>query len=135
MAGRTLVVKYPPGMMEAAARWFFPKARVQRQPDDADIFHAICSGQADGALVAARVEQRIGEVQTGPCLGRSFRYVPIPDGYGNAGVGATRGNSRAIRAANPLRDEISQMAQDGTLASIYFRWYHESNNDSLTIGL
>jgi signal transduction histidine kinase/CheY-like chemotaxis protein len=135
MKGRTLVVKYPPGMMEAAARWFVPESRVQRQPDDAGIFHAICSGEADAALVAERVEQRIGEVQTGPCAGRSFRYLPVPDGYGNAGIGAARGNSDAIRAANALREEISQLARDGTMAGIYFRWYHESNNDTLTIDL
>jgi ABC-type amino acid transport substrate-binding protein len=135
MKGHTVAVKYPPSMMEAAAKWFFPKARVQRQPADAEIFHAICSGEADAALVAERVEQRIGAVQTDPCAGRSFRYLPLPDGYGNAGVGAARGNSDAIRAANALREEISEMARDGTMASIYFRWYHESNNDALTIDL
>jgi signal transduction histidine kinase/CheY-like chemotaxis protein len=135
VGGRTLVVRYPPGMMEAVGRWFFPDARVKREPDDEAIFHAICSGQADGAVMAARVEQRIGEVKTGPCLGRSFRYLPIPHGYGNAGIGALRGNARAIRAANVLREEVSEMARDGTLASIYFRWYHESNNDTLTIDL
>jgi len=135
MKGRAIAVKYPPGMMEAAARWFFPDARVQRQPDDAGIFHAICSGEVDGGLVAERVEQHIGEVQTGSCAGQSFRYLPVPDGYGNAGIGAARGNSDAIQATNALREEISLMARDGTLASIYFRWYHESNNDSLTIDL
>jgi len=135
MTGDVVAVKYPPGMMETAARWFFPKARVQRQLEDAGIFHAICSGEADGGLVAERVEQRIGEVQTGPCAGRSFRYLPIPDGYGNAGVAAVRGNSDAIRAAKAIREEISQMARDGTLAGMYFRWYKQSNNDALTIDL
>jgi len=56
MTGDVVAVKYPPGMMETAARWFFPKARVQRQLEDAGIFHAICSGEADGGLVAERVE-------------------------------------------------------------------------------
>jgi signal transduction histidine kinase/CheY-like chemotaxis protein len=135
MKGRTVAVKYQPPMMEAAAKWFFPEARLLRQPADAEIFHAICSGKADGGLVAERVEQRIGDVQTGSCAGRSFRYLPVTNGYGNAGVGAARGNSDAIRAANALREEISQMARDGTLASIYFRWYHESNIDTLTIDL
>jgi signal transduction histidine kinase/CheY-like chemotaxis protein len=135
MKGHTVAVKYPPSMMEAAAKWFLPEARVQRQPADAEIFHAICSGAADAALVAERVEQRIGAVQTDPCAGRSFRYLPIPEGYGNAGVGAARGNPDAIRAANALREEISEMARDGAMASIYFRWYHESNNDALTIDL
>jgi signal transduction histidine kinase/DNA-binding response OmpR family regulator len=135
MKGRTIAAKYPPGMMEASARWFFPEARVERQPDDSGIFHAICSGEADGAIVAERVEQRIGEVRTGACAGHSFRYLPIPDGYGNAGIGAVRGNWEAIRAAKALRDELSEMAGDGTMAGMYFRWYHESNNDTLTIDL
>ncbi|MGA3202871.1 MAG: response regulator [Bryobacteraceae bacterium] len=134
MNGR-LAAKYPPGMMEAAARWFFPAAQVEREAEDAGIFRAICSGDADGGLVAERVEQRIGEVQTGPCAGRSFRYIPVPNGYGNAGIGAVRGNWEAIRAAKALREEISEMARDGTRAGIYFHWYHESNNDTLTIDL
>jgi len=131
----TVAVKYPPGMMEAAARWFFPESRIQRHPDDPGIFRAICSGEADGGLVAARVEQRIGDTETGPCAGRPLHYLPIPEEYGNAGVGAARGNSDAIRAANALRDEISEMARDGAMAGIYFRWYHESNNDTQTIDL
>jgi signal transduction histidine kinase/CheY-like chemotaxis protein len=135
MKGRTVAVKYPPGMMEAAARWFFPESRVQRQAEDSGIFRAICAGEVDAGLVAARVEQRVEDIETGPCAGRSFRYLPIPDGYGNAGVGAARGNFDAIRAANALRKEISEMARDGTMAGIYFRWYHEANNDTLTLDL
>jgi signal transduction histidine kinase/DNA-binding response OmpR family regulator len=133
--GHTVAVKHPPGMMETAARWFLPEAQVQRQREDSGIFHAICSGEADGGLVAERVEQPIGEVQTGPCSGHSFRYLPIPEGYGNAGVAALRGNAQGIWAAQALREEISQMARDGTLAGIYFRWYRQSNNDALTIDL
>jgi len=135
MKGHDVAVKYPPGMMEATAGWFFPGARVLRQAEDAGIFHAICSGEADAGLVAERVEQRVGEVQTGPCAGHTFRYLPVPHGYGNAGIGAARGNSEAIRAAEALREAISEMARDGTMASIYFRWYHESNNDVSTIDL
>jgi signal transduction histidine kinase/CheY-like chemotaxis protein len=133
--GSAVAVKYPPGMMETAARWFFPEARIERQLEDAGIFHAICSGDANAGLVAERVEQPIGEVRTGPCAGRSFRYLPIPDGYGNAGVATVRGNSDAIWAARGLREEISQMARDGTMAGVYLRWYRQTNNDALTIDL
>ena len=134
MKGRSIAYRYP-GMMETVARWFWPEAKLVREPETTDIFHAICSGEADGGVVAERVEQRIEEDQTGPCAGRSFRYLPIPDGYGNAGVGTARGNSDAIWAAKALREEISNMALDGTIAGIYFRWYHQSNNDALTIDL
>jgi signal transduction histidine kinase/CheY-like chemotaxis protein len=134
MKGHTVAIKYP-GMMELAAAWFWPAAQIQRWPETIDVFHAICAGDADGALVAERVEQRIVEDKTGPCASRAFRYLPIPDGNGNAGVATARANSDAIWAARELREEISEMARDGTMAGIYFRWFHQSNNDALTIDL
>jgi len=133
MKGRTLAGKV--GMMQLAAAWFFPGTTIQRQPDLADVFHAVCSGEADGGILAERVEQRVGEDQTGSCAGRSFRYLPVPNGNGDAGVAAARGNSDAVWAAKALREEISAMARDGTMTGIYFRWYHQSNNDTLTIDL
>jgi signal transduction histidine kinase/CheY-like chemotaxis protein len=134
MNGRKITVRYP-GMMEKVAQWFLPDAMVQRQPDSTAAFYAICSGGADAALVSERVEQRVGEEETGPCAGHAFRYLPIREGYGNAGIAASRANSDAIWAARSLRDEISEMARDGTVAGIYFRWFHQSNNDALTIDL
>jgi signal transduction histidine kinase/CheY-like chemotaxis protein len=134
MKGHTVAIKYP-GMMELAAAWFWPGAQVQRRPETIDVFHAICAGDAEGALVAERVEQRIVEDKTGPCSGRAFRYLPIPDGNGNAGVATARVNSDAVWAARALREEISEMARDGTMAGTYFRWFHQSNNDALTIDL
>ncbi len=134
MKGHTVAVRYP-GVMDLVARWFWPEANVLRQQDTEAMFYAICAGQADGGLVAERVEQRVGEVLTGPCAGRSFRYVPIPNGYGNAGVATALGNTDAIWAAKALREEISEMARDGTMTGIYFRWFHQSNNDALTIDL
>jgi signal transduction histidine kinase/DNA-binding response OmpR family regulator len=134
MSGRTVAVRYP-GMMELASRWFWPDAKVLHEPDQPEMFHAICSGQADAALVSERVEQRVAEVQTGSCEGRTFRYLPIANGHGDAGVAALRGNQEAIRAAKALREEISEMARDGTMAGIYFRWFHQSNNDALEIDL
>jgi hypothetical protein len=118
--GQIIAVKYPPGMMETAEQWFLPGTQIQRQGEDAGIFHAICKGEAGGGLVAERVEQHIGEVQTCPCAGHTFRYLPIAGGYGNAGIATLRGNSDAIWAAKALREEISRMASDGTMAGIYF---------------
>jgi signal transduction histidine kinase/CheY-like chemotaxis protein len=132
--GTTVAVRSA-GTQEATAHWFWPQAKIFRAPQIADVFHAVCSGQADAAIVAERVELRIPEVQTGPCEARSFRYLPIPNGYGNAGVAATLKDPDAKWAAKSLREEISNMARDGTMASIYFRWYHQANNDALTIDL
>lgn len=130
---RKIAVRYP-GMMVDVARWFWPSVRIDRSQQSM-LFHAICTGEAEGALVAERVEQRLAVDQTGECEGHSFRYLPIPNAYGNAGVAAARNNPDAILAAKALRDEISEMAADGSIASIYFRWFHQSNNDALTIDL
>jgi signal transduction histidine kinase/DNA-binding response OmpR family regulator len=122
-------------MIATVAQWFWPEAKLVAKPETADIFYAICSGEVSAGLVMERVEQRVEENRLGPCMGRSFRYLPIPNGNGNAGVATARGNSGAIRASKALREEISNMARDGTMAGIYFRWYHQSNNDALIIDL
>jgi len=131
--GRRIGVKT--GMMGLAAKWFWPEANIQRYPNHEGIFHAVCSGEVDGGLVSERVEERMREILTGSCSGHVFRYLPVPNGYGNAGVAASRNNPDAIWAAKALREEISNMARDGTMAGIYFRWFHQSNNDALTIDL
>jgi signal transduction histidine kinase/CheY-like chemotaxis protein len=134
MKGRKVGARYP-GMMELAAHSFWPDTTIQRQPDYDALFHAICSGEVDGGVISERVEQRVSEIQTGSCAGHSFRYLPVPNGYGNAGVAASRANSDAVWAAKALREEISNMARDGTMTGTYFRWFHQSNNDALTIDL
>jgi signal transduction histidine kinase/CheY-like chemotaxis protein len=132
--GRTVAARYP-GVMELAAHWFVREARVLRQPDSTAMFRSLCAGEADAALIAERVEQRMGEVQTGSCSGRALRYLPIPNGYGNAGIATARTNTDAVWAAKALREEISEMARDGTMAGTYYRWFRQSNNDALTIDL
>ena len=44
-------------------------------------------------------------------------------------------NPKAKWAAVALRDEISNLAQDGTISSAYFAWVKQSSNDTLMIDL
>ena len=134
MKGSGIAFRRSP-MIATVAQWFWPEAKLVAKPETADIFYAICSGEVSAGLVMERVEQRVEENRLGPCMGRSFRYLPIPNGNGNAGVATARGIPTRFGRAKALREEISNMARDGTLAGIYFRWYHQSNNDALTIDL
>jgi signal transduction histidine kinase/CheY-like chemotaxis protein len=134
MKGRSVAVRYP-GPQEPTIQWFLPEAKINRQSMLAGIFPAICTGEADAGLIAERSEYRVPEDQTGPCAGRSFRYLPLENVTANAGVAASLKNPDAKWASIALREEISNMARDGTLAGIYFRWNHQSNNDALTIDL
>ncbi len=134
MSGRTLGVRSG-GTQETLARWLLPGARILGEPSSVGVFPPVCTGEADAGIVAERAEYRIPEQQKGPCSGRSFRYLPLPNVMGNAGVGTARDNSDAIGAAKALREEISEMARDGTMAGIYFRWFRQSNNEALMIDL
>jgi signal transduction histidine kinase/CheY-like chemotaxis protein len=134
MKGRTLAIRSG-STDEAASRLFFPEAPVRPQSDMAGSFRAVCSGEADAGLMPERLEHHLPDVQTGPCAGHSFRYLPVPTDYGNAGIGAALNNSAAKAAAKQLRAEISEMARDGALAGIYFRWFHQSNHDALFIDM
>ena len=39
----------------------------------------------------------------------------------------------ARRAADDIRASIAEMARDGTLSSIYFRWFLDPNNEALSV--
>jgi signal transduction histidine kinase/DNA-binding response OmpR family regulator len=134
MRGHTVAIRYP-STQETVLGWFLPGSPTKRLQSVTKIFHAVCSGEAEAGLVAERVEQPIPVDQTGPCNGRTFRYLPVPNGYGNAGVAATIKNPDARWAAMALRNEISEMARDGTMTGTYFLWFHQSNNDALMIDL
>jgi signal transduction histidine kinase/DNA-binding response OmpR family regulator len=134
MKGRSIAIRYP-STQEMVVKSYLPGSRINRQPSVTEVFHAVCSGQADSGLVAERVEQRILVDQSGPCSGKSFRYLPVLNGYGNAGVAATIKNPDARWAARALREEISKMARDGTMTGTYFLWFHQSNNDASIIDL
>jgi len=134
MSGRMLAVRAL-GTQETLARWHLPGVKILAVTNNGGVFPAVCTGEADAGIVAERAEYRIPESQTGPCAGRSFRYLPLPNVNGNAGVATARDNADATMAAKALREEISNMARDGTMAGIYFRWFRQSNNEALMIDL
>ena len=68
-----------------------------------------------------------------PDCNQRLLFVPIPDGRLWSGVGATRKNPGAVAAARAIRVAIGQMEHDGAYASIYFRWYRNSTNESLLL--
>ena len=134
MDGRVVAVKYP-GTLETIAHQSLPWTAVRRRKDLADVYQAICEGEADGGMVAERVGQSLPVDLSGKCQGHEFRFVQIPNSVTSAGIGASLFNRAARKAAAELRDEISEMARDGSLPSIYFTWFRQSSNDALIVDL
>lgn len=134
MNGKTLAARAS-GTQPDLMRWYLPEARIFPVTAAVGVFPAVCTGEADAGVVAERAEYRIPAEQKGPCSGKSFRYLPLPNVNGNAGVATLRGNPDATWAAKALREEISDMARDGTMAGTYFSWFRQSNNEALMIDL
>jgi signal transduction histidine kinase len=86
-------------------------------------------------MVPERIGVDIPSNMGGACAGVEFRYVPIPNAYIHSGTAARLDNRAAIWAVRELRDEVSELARDGTISGIYFRWFHQSSNDALLIDL
>ena len=134
VSGRALAL-LSPGTGESIARLFLPGALISRQPNLSAVYEAVCRGTADAGLVPERIGVNIPSNLGGPCAGVGFRYVPIPNAYIHSGTAVRRDNRAAIWAARELRDEVSELARDGTISGVYFRWFHQSSNDALLIEL
>ena len=124
-----------PKTLDATTHMFLPAFTVSRQPSLAAVYDAVCRGTADAGMVPERIDVTIPTNLGGPCNGVEFRYLPIPNGYIHSGTAARRDNRAAIWAVRQLRDEISELARDGTISGIYFHWFHQSSNDALLIDL
>ena len=124
-----------PGTNERIAADYLPGMQIVRHGNLPGVLGAVCSGEADAAMIPERVGQVITLDPPAVCAGRQFRYIEIPGAHAGAGIGALRGNREAIRAADDLRRRISEMARDGSVAGIYFSCFHQSSNDALIIDL
>ncbi|MCX6627097.1 MAG: ATP-binding protein [Candidatus Solibacter sp.] len=132
--GRTLAL-LANGTQPLIARSFLPGAVISRQADMAAIYEAVCRGTADAGQVPERIGTTVPSNLGGHCADVEFRYLPVPDAYVRSGTAARLDNRAAIWAARELRDEVSELARDGTISGVYFRWFHQSSNDALLIDL
>jgi hypothetical protein len=83
------------------------------------VVDAVCSGSAQAGLL---VQSSMLGPTPAECPQVALRTLPIRDGTFWFGIGASKKLRDAQRAANIIRDEIGKMAEDGSLASIDFRW-------------
>ena len=108
----------------------FPNAITLIQPTPKDVIEAVCSGAAIGALLA---QSTTADSRIFICPKGQLRSLPVMSGTFWFGIGANRQRSDARRAADILRDEIGEMASDGTLIATDFRWHSSLSTEASTI--
>ena len=104
----------------------FPRARLVETPEGRDALVKLCTGEAAAAFLESRLALAVLREQLPQCASTELQARMLPGGY-QLGVGAS---FESAGAADRIRDEISSMASDGTLAVLFARHSFFGLNDT-----
>ncbi len=132
LAGRTLA--YPKiGITARLALAHFTSSRLVPKGSMIEAWEAVCAGQVDAGLIGGSHADASLLRQTRGCEHTRLRFALAPDGRVWFGVGARLQTPGAPAAADAIRREIGNLARDGTLSSIYFRWYSDPSSEAMMV--
>ncbi len=112
------------------ARKYFNGAKVLSASSQMEVVDAVCNGTAAGGLLA---QSSLLDASPGDCLLGPLKTVPIRETTFWFGIGANKKDRQAKLAADMLREEIGNMAADGTLSTIDFRYHTSLGTEASTI--
>jgi signal transduction histidine kinase/CheY-like chemotaxis protein len=119
VGGKTLAVTTRISADASMVGRYLPHASVVPQYDSAGVIAAVCSGAAATGLLGFNP---LRGPQQSRCNGTPLLLRPIAGATFWMGLGASQSNAAAQAAAEMLSQELGRMAEDGTVASIDFRW-------------
>lgn len=96
----------------------FPAARPVECPEGSDALARLCTGEVAGAFLESRLALAVLRERPPACGAADLQAHLLP-GIHALGVGST---FAASGAADRIREEISQLARDGTLAVLMARY-------------
>jgi signal transduction histidine kinase/CheY-like chemotaxis protein len=105
-------------------------ATIVSEPTTAEVIAAVCNGAVQVGLVA---QSSLLESQSSGCPGRELHAIPLEDATFWFGLGANKQRREARSTADLLREEIGEMAIDGSIAGIDFRWHTSIGTAASTI--
>ena len=104
----------------------FPKVRPVVYPEGRDALAHLCAGDVKAAFLESRLALAVLRDRPPECAAVELRAQLLPGSH-RLGVGAT---FEAAGAADRIRQEISRMAADGTLAVLFARHSFFGLNDT-----
>jgi signal transduction histidine kinase/ActR/RegA family two-component response regulator len=130
VAGKTLAATIQIAGDLRVVQRYFRSASIVPVFDSQAVISAVCSGTAATGLLA--ISPLRGPLQT-TCNGKPLLVHSVSDATYWIGVGASKSDPEAHRAAEMLSQEIGAMAADGTAANIDFRWNTAMSTEISTI--
>jgi PAS domain S-box-containing protein len=101
------------------ARQMFPAAISSIKPTHIAVMQSVCSGEAAGALLDARVVDFSLLERPSGCEGAAFRIQLVHDANNPVSIMSTK---QLAPVADALRDEISALAATGALTASLEKW-------------
>jgi signal transduction histidine kinase/CheY-like chemotaxis protein len=129
LAGKTVAANLQIDSDNRTARKFFPDSQLLGVETVSDVMSAVCSGAAQGGFLSLN---SISVAPHEPCAQRGLRVRPLDGANYWFGIGARKDSREARSAADRMREAIGQMAGEGALVDIDFRWNSEFTSDALT---
>lgn len=128
-----IVWRPPYPIAGSLAQKYFPRAQIAVQPSHRAVLDGVLAGKADVGLVGASKADVVEFDAVSDEEFAQLKFTALPGGKVNYGIGATHMRPDASRAAEELSKGITEMARDGTLSSMYFRWFLSPNNEAGTL--
>ena len=130
LTGRSILYR-DTAVQHYVARKGFPNATLVPSPVSyGDILGAVCLGKTEAGIIMGGSAQagRLQGVEA--CKTAKLHFILVPNGRIPNGIGASPARPDARRAADALRAEVIEMAKDGTLAAINFRWFMDPASEA-----
>ncbi len=129
-AGKTVAANMRISSDARIAQKYFPGAKLSGVATPMDVVAEVCRQDAQLGLVQMSA---LSSPKQGDCPERPLRLIPIEGATFWWGVGATLKNAEAQRAADRLLEAIGEMANDGSLTAIDFRWNARISPEASTV--
>ena len=130
LAAKTVAVTLQISIDDRVAHKFFPHSPLLAVQTPTDVIGAVCSGSAQAGLLSVNA---ITVPPHAPCALRQLRVQPLDGASFWFGIGAGKDSSQARSAADRLREAIGNLAQEGALMDIDFRWNARFTSEALTV--
>jgi two-component system sensor histidine kinase/response regulator len=106
----------------------YPRSKLVRRDDPGTVLEAVCTGEADAALLSDNASDPDFLRRASACSQSNLRITR--QSVTSMGVAAA-GTRETVAAAKLIRSEIGRLERDGTLESIFFRWFLTSKETSV----
>jgi signal transduction histidine kinase/AmiR/NasT family two-component response regulator len=106
----------------------YPQVQVRRSASTADAYGELCAGTVSAAFVQDNAADQTIELPP-MCQGVKLRFHPIPYTERGYGIAASYRTPGARLVADRLRAEFVGMSDEGTIATIYFRWFGNTSKE------